>query len=210
MKIISKHKDYYDYLTGVYGVDPVLVYDRRHKSIVTLTNAAPTHERNATTFSFYICNKQYNVLEYGGRYYFGPDDLFLLFKKLKANHESLKYTYNEYYISYSYNFPLTRSDDKYLRRRAEEFHAKYGIIPTEVNKKERQPVLMRHWGGFALPVLSTTPIPSIIPAAEIYNEISLFLGWLKDNPEAPQINNNDCKIKAAGFDVKDSFRPNKR
>ena len=30
MKIISKFKDFYDYLTGVYGVDPKLVLDRRN------------------------------------------------------------------------------------------------------------------------------------------------------------------------------------
>ena len=29
MKIISKYKDYYDYLTGIYGVDDKIVLDRR-------------------------------------------------------------------------------------------------------------------------------------------------------------------------------------
>ena len=28
MKIISKFKDYYDFLQGIYGVDPLLVLDR--------------------------------------------------------------------------------------------------------------------------------------------------------------------------------------
>lgn len=32
MKIISKFKDYYDYLVGKYGEDPILVFDRRNNS----------------------------------------------------------------------------------------------------------------------------------------------------------------------------------
>jgi len=31
MKIISKHKDYYDYCVGKFGRDPLMVYDRRIK-----------------------------------------------------------------------------------------------------------------------------------------------------------------------------------
>lgn len=31
MKIIDRHKDIYDYLTGVYGEDPLIVLDRRQK-----------------------------------------------------------------------------------------------------------------------------------------------------------------------------------
>lgn len=29
MKILSKYKDYYDYISGIYGEDPKLVLDRR-------------------------------------------------------------------------------------------------------------------------------------------------------------------------------------
>ena len=29
MKIISKYKDYYDYLSGIYGEDPLKILDRR-------------------------------------------------------------------------------------------------------------------------------------------------------------------------------------
>lgn len=34
MKIISKFKDYYDYLVGKYGEDPILVFDRRNNSLL--------------------------------------------------------------------------------------------------------------------------------------------------------------------------------
>jgi len=29
MKIIDNKKDYYDYLSGIYGIDNLIVYDRR-------------------------------------------------------------------------------------------------------------------------------------------------------------------------------------
>ena len=29
MKIISKHKDYYDWAVSIYGLDEIMVYDRR-------------------------------------------------------------------------------------------------------------------------------------------------------------------------------------
>ena len=35
MKIISKYKDYYDYLVGIYGEDPKLVLDRRDNDFFT-------------------------------------------------------------------------------------------------------------------------------------------------------------------------------
>ncbi|UOP05387.1 hypothetical protein [Conchiformibius kuhniae] len=45
MKIISKYKDFYDYLVGMYGQDPVLVYDRRDGSdAAALTPPAPEQE----------------------------------------------------------------------------------------------------------------------------------------------------------------------
>lgn len=34
MKIIDKKKDYYDFLAGVYGMDEMVVYDRRGSVVV--------------------------------------------------------------------------------------------------------------------------------------------------------------------------------
>lgn len=36
MKIIAKYKDYYDYLQGVYGIDPLATYDRRDSEYIDL------------------------------------------------------------------------------------------------------------------------------------------------------------------------------
>lgn len=35
MKIIDNKKDYYDYLSGVYGIDNLAVYDRRGSSVLS-------------------------------------------------------------------------------------------------------------------------------------------------------------------------------
>jgi hypothetical protein len=36
MRILDKHKDYYDYLAGIYGIDNTVFFDRRGS--IPLTN----------------------------------------------------------------------------------------------------------------------------------------------------------------------------
>ena len=215
MKIISKYTDYYDYLAHIHGVDPVLVYDRRGNDYDILNFSAQLppqdpypHYASAKSYCFYICNKKYTFCRYRGKYYFDEDQLFELFTIL-VNERKNSFSWRNVLVDVDYSFPITSCDPEYLRRRAKQFFETKSIVPTEVNKEERQPVLFQSWGKFKLPILSTTPIPSFLPAEQIYNEISMFLGWLNDNPEAPQITDNKSKIVAAGFDPKDSFRPKK-
>jgi len=216
MKIISKYTDYYDYLTHIHGVDPVLVYDRRGNDydIANFSGTLYQDDQPSTYYSsvksyiFYICNKKYTLFVYRGKYYFDEGQLFDLFSILMSERkESLRWRH--VYTGIDHSFPLTSSNTEYLRRRAKQFFETKSITSTEINKVERQPVLMQGWGKFKLPILSTTPIPAFLPAEKIYNEISMFLGWLNDNPEAPQITDNKSKIVAAGFDPKYSFRPKK-
>ena len=41
MKIISKFKDFYDHKVAKYGIDPVLVFDRRHPSDAEILHSLP-------------------------------------------------------------------------------------------------------------------------------------------------------------------------
>lgn len=47
MKIISKYKDYYDYLVGIYEIDEKLVLDRTKFDVPSYSNVV----------TFYICGK---------------------------------------------------------------------------------------------------------------------------------------------------------
>ena len=50
MKIVCKVKDYYDYLSGVNGIDPLVVYDRREYAFLTNTDTIPVLLRNQLYF----------------------------------------------------------------------------------------------------------------------------------------------------------------
>ena len=49
MKIISKYKDYYDYLQGIYGIDNNLILDRIKFSPIS-------YEYDNTIITLYICD----------------------------------------------------------------------------------------------------------------------------------------------------------
>lgn len=34
MKIIDRYKDYYDYLSGIYGIDELVIFDRRENFVL--------------------------------------------------------------------------------------------------------------------------------------------------------------------------------
>lgn len=213
MRILTRYRDYYDYLTSVHGVDPVLVYDRR-ENVLNLSGWTGDKRDcygspKISSRIFHICNKQYRVFGYGGKFYHSQSDIFSLFKILRDNGQCFRYFMNEA-IGYHKGFSITKTDDTYLMRRAKQFFNEFCFKDTKVNKEERQPVLVEGWGSYPIPVLNTTPVPSFYPAEKIYEDISNFLGWLNDNPEAPQPTDNKSKIVAAGFDPKDSFRPKKK
>jgi hypothetical protein len=63
---------------------------------------------------------------------------------------------------------------------------------------------------YGVPILKEFPLPKYLGPGEIYSAISLFLGWLNDNPEIPNTQDDKEKILSHGFDLKNSFRPNKK
>lgn len=103
MKIISKFKDYYDFLQGKYGTDPLKILDR-----TTCVNISPYD-----TFEFIFCNTTYKrilLIDYYGNTY----NKYRTNNYYKKVHETNKYvwlktkaTNNEkepiVYISHSWN-----------------------------------------------------------------------------------------------------------
>ena len=80
MKIISKYKDYYDFLLGKYGVDPKLVLDRRKGGRLT--------ETSPQSFKLAICGKLIDVFFDGEKCYCG-DGLY----KVGVKHESKRFKF---------------------------------------------------------------------------------------------------------------------
>lgn len=204
MKIISKYKDYYDYLVGIYGQDDKVIYDRRSPN--------PFHKGFALyscVLEFFICNKKYTVFSWKNHFYQTFDELSILCKDEKF----LKY-FNLSPIPYVYirgrekntkcEFP---SHWHHYDRSMEDRYNRWNCSTT-VNKKERSPVLVEYF-GYKIPILKDFNFPSFIPADTLYKDISAFLGWLVDNPPVEtDLQTNKEKIVSHGFDLKKSFRPN--
>jgi hypothetical protein len=75
MKILSKYKDYYDYLTGIYGEDPLIILDRRSYKKIDLEYKGWKHRLfnvpQIYTFSLIIGNFYIEGIKYGDSFYYG-------------------------------------------------------------------------------------------------------------------------------------------
>ena len=71
MKIISKYKDYYDYLMGIRGVDPLIVLDRRKGIVHKPIDIKPSLYKFAL-IQLAICDvMHYGLIGKNGRVYWG-------------------------------------------------------------------------------------------------------------------------------------------
>lgn len=168
MKIISKWKDYYDYLVHHYGFDETIVYDRRQ-----VDGTTPWNSKNDGQFTIHFCGRKYYVVRDKGR---------VIWDKDKANKKGWN------------------SDHLFLSQEQG--------VETNLNVELREPVICEdRWASRWIPNLMEFNFDLMVSPNRAFEDIYAFLSWLKDNPEAPQITDNNCKIKAAGFDTKKSFRP---
>lgn len=197
MKIISNFKDYYDFLTGKYGIDEKCVYER-----VCSTEGQdgkwwkagiykPKHLEPGAVYSFdmiAVCGTLYCCFFYRGKYYFGAE---------AANH-----------------IPKVVNSDGYATHTTEHINLakSFHLQKTDINEKEQCPVVLveNKWSGMEATVknikLSDFDFAKVLPAEEIYIQISSFL--LKEKPVVD--NRTDVqKIVGKGFDKKTSFRNTK-
>lgn len=205
MLIISKEKDYYDYLSGVYGVEPNLVYDRRTPDSYSL----------AYGDALIVCGKVYELYTYEGITYHGEE---LETIKLVSNSRD--------YYGYS-NIGEIRKKSNLVKVPGERFN-RYNDWnwvtkdsyddPFNLNVELDSPIIIlplnkytnRNFNNCSLnPNLSKLNLASIIPPEEIYISISTWLGIRIERFKESSIPTTDSqKIVNKGFDLKSSFRPN--
>ena len=182
MKIISKYKDYYDYLVGIYGEDPKIILDRRESEQlylplfpdkITLVIAGLVIE------GYYVNNK----IHYGER---------LLPYQQKYKYWKPKKE-NGIIIDRDYYSLVPFKDDKQLNKKLD--------CPILYLRYNRTPV--------KYPILHLLDLPSFIPAEEMYQMLYQYLSNQLSEKEDKVDNRNDIeKLEAKGFDKKESFRPN--
>lgn len=183
MKIISKYKDYYDYLQGIIGVDNKIILDRREGFVLSKRNLIPFEEKTYSIYKFAICDMLYDVvISHGGKIFHGKEILKIA-------------KYQKFTKTYSINSSIG-------------YYASVKIAPvkTDINQLEKCPIVFcynkekQHF-----PMLKNLGFPRILPAKELF--ISLYT-WIEkqSNPIVIDSRTNIEKIESAGFDKVTSFR----
>jgi len=193
MRILSKYKDYYDYLVGIYGIDDNTVLDRRSSGTFK-----PYISSNyfGSKVQVFICDIVYEGYYTNGKYYWGKDLLQLL------NPEELEEQKN--YISVSIK---TEKGDKQRGTHYTSFLLKGYVHDRKPNTREQCPIMIPtnydQTKFIYYPCLKELNINSILPPQEIFLMLS---AWLAPKEEYVDNRENKEKIVAAGFDLKTSFR----
>jgi hypothetical protein len=197
MKIISKYKDYYDYLQGIYGIDEKIIYRRVINNPTNLPEEKTSYKpyflfdpySNANKiipYTFAICGKMYTVVWCAGKIVTSIDELSTRIDELGLANNVVKSTYMK--------------------------GSEYFGASTKINDETNCPIVLLntdYWGrvnssqNILNPKLSDFEFNRVLPPEELYLAISQFLSR---EPEIMDTRTNEMKIESYGFDKKTSFR----
>lgn len=191
MKILSKYKDYYDYLSGIYGEDPKIVLDRRQ-----FTKKEFSRPEKIT---LYICGWIYEGYFYKDKFYWG-DNLKLLGKYYDKSNDK------------NYDFRFLRETKPFVEITNPDY--RYGEVRVHVSKykdnefinlKENSPIIIQSLRNdySKFPILKDLGISSVLPAQELY---LMLTEWLSPKENTIDNRTNKEKILTNGFDLQTSFR----
>jgi hypothetical protein len=214
VRIISKHKDFWHYLTGVYGIDNKIIYDITDGYGV-IDNQPYTDVTNRVIYpsnlELHICGTKYIGVWDDGCYRWSLEYLNNLYVRYMTE---LHGHFRNVWMSDISDYIHVKPDDQiYWRRfkksRIPEVRDTVGI-PSNLNVEHKCPVIwvnnVNHWKRDYNynPILLKTNIQSVLPAEEIYLKITNFLSY-----KEPEINMSPTdmnRFESKGFDKKSSFR----
>ena len=189
MKIISKHKDYYDFAIERYGFDATRVYDRRNADpewATAFPNQLLAHDRdNVTTFA--ICGKIVQCIKVDGKFYYERELTEMNNAKAFSARAYLGLDGYSTDLNIEYRQPVLLL--RYTGRWDGKIHGSYGYKPV------------------CIPQLSVFQFHKAFEPYTMYGKIYDYLGFLVDNPPIPNNQTDLEKTAAHGFDTKRSFRP---
>lgn len=204
MKIISKRKDYYDYLSGVWGIDNKVVYKREPKF---------EHYKNdfiARPFDFklngqsylysycilWFCDKAYPFLEITYKYYpwgvLGYSETIV---------EQRIWSYDKY-VESKFN---VQSD--YINKNIKQFFNENRNEALNTKFNSPQILISDSRDAQTDILLKDIDFSSEMTAEQAYQQVAMFVAA---KPEPPQQVPTDMhRFEAKGFDKKKSFRKRK-
>jgi len=189
MKIISKYKDYYDYLNGIWGEDPKIILDRR-------INHQPSFYPQDDKFgSIFFCGDQIDFVYKNGNF------IYL---------EELEKHYGKAYFPFSYWRKFNGVNDGRKRVHVgDRLEAFTEIVPDEKqhNLKLNCPIILKFGiNEYHYPKLTDLDFQQVMKPEEVYLRLS---EWL--SPKETTTNNQTDieKLITHGFDKIKSFRNRK-
>ena len=210
MKIINGgKKDYYDYLSGIYGIDEDIVYDRRNGYVFREFNAGEQYFIKKKTWQDKpkqeVRGMHYEGDKYVfGTYYRGLDFMIVievgftqyLFKIERYLNENDKV---------EMNIRLVWKKESSEKKSA----APVSVIPVEYYQfyRDKEPRIQKYRMDQEIqnPIFENTWVPSFIPADEMYNNVYDYLIKMRE-PNIVDNRNDVQKLESKGFDKKSSFR----
>lgn len=225
MKIISKFKDFYDYKVAKYGMDELLVYDRRKTMPVISELPFPKKlgQCNALVgFELYIGNKMIFVFKSKDRVYTQFDMIFPENKNTRgfkfSDGSVFDFCYNPRYGKEWYSFRYINEKRYQDICRDESFKKKfrlkghYSMFPEGITN---EPILIYAKypddENYQRELVLVNPILNVLgiylDPDLVWQTIAQFLSDLKSEKEISPEVPNDAKIINKGFDIKTSFRP---
>ena len=204
MKILSKYKDYYDYLSGVWGEDPKLVLDRREFDSISLVEN--------TVYHIYIGNYKIEAFCKDGTLHYG-DKL----KEFEEQEVSKYYTKPISYKTHVRIYVKSRTDSRGRVRYDTKWVNTVVVEGTgKTTIKENCPIVIEQEAAsgsrivhsFKYVKLEDIGLAKFIDATDTYRMISEWLANRVDEMELTTSMTDAQKIENKGFDKKTSFRPN--
>jgi len=217
MLILTRRKDYYDYLIGKYGVDRNIVFDRNKNignfEINSFPFYLPEDIRDeqyphilVSQFNYIVvCGKAYlTIIDVNGERILTRDDLKK--KKIRNNVSHHRYFWTKHKRKKEIN-------DELIKYYVGAYHIKF----IEIHKKIDCPIFrITNISRNGIDLYEKTPVltnikglVNVLPADMIYKELTYFIGnVLRNNPD-PEIYSeisNKHKILKGGFDPVTSFR----
>lgn len=190
MKIISKHKDYFFYLKGIYGEDPLLILDVRKSFSI------PYIPTDYTISILYIGDYEIQGMWKNGIIYYGKDieQFALKPSKYLSFHDEKKYylipSWNEQRHQEILKEPINHGDN----------------CPTW---KENCPLLIDEYNDCYIhnPILKEYNVQKVFDAHKVWLILTEWLSkqLTKKEPIQP-VGDDIVRLQAAGFDKKTSFR----
>ena len=229
MKIIDNKKDYYDYLSGIYGIDDLIVYDRRDSTVLKpegisvpgidecfcMSKLPDDQPLKATTKWNLRSVVKRKETTHNKKFHFNKTWL-----EGRVFHYVIEIGWNQYCIEVERWLDAKNSNDVCFE---------YRLIMTKKDIKKRisdspiciSPCNMRNlwWSDnydydfrdvdvsnmVVNPIMAQTYIPKVIPPEEVWKAVYEYLSSQKEKPIV-DMRNDIQKLESAGFDKKTSFR----